>query len=39
MKQIDTAERQVAELTNILGIVLNKCRYTSEDDGYYDHYY
>jgi Mrp family chromosome partitioning ATPase len=39
MKQIDTAERQVAELTNILGIVLNKCRYTTEDDGYYDYYY
>ena len=39
MKQIDQAERQVAELTNVLGIVLNKCRYTSEDDGYYDTYY
>ena len=39
MKQIDQAERQVAELTNVLGIVLNKCRYTSQDDGYYDYYY
>ena len=39
MKQIDQAERQVAELTNVLGIVLNKCRYISEDDGYYDSYY
>lgn len=39
MKQIDNAERQVADLTNILGIVLNKCRYTSEADGYQDYYY
>ncbi|MBT8154561.1 CpsD/CapB family tyrosine-protein kinase [Epibacterium ulvae] len=29
MTQIDVAERQVSELTNVLGVVLNKCRYTS----------
>ena len=36
MTQIDVAERQVAELTNVMGIVLNKCRYT---DGAYGHEY
>ena len=37
--QIDQAERQVAELTNVMGIVLNKCRYASEADGYDYQYY
>ena len=37
MKRIDEAERQVAELTNVMGIVLNKCRYISETEGY-DYY-
>lgn len=32
--QIDVAERQVAELTNVMGIVLNKSRYSS---GAYTH--
>ena len=36
---IDQAERQVAELTNVMGVVLNKCRYSSETDGYYYYYY
>jgi len=36
MSQIDVAERQIAELTNVLGIVLNQCRYTS---GAYGHEY
>ncbi len=36
--RVDQAERQVAELTNVMGIVLNKCRYTSDADGY-DYYY
>lgn len=36
MSQIDVSERQVAELTNVMGIVLNKCRYT---DGAYGHEY
>lgn len=38
MKRIDQAERQVAELTNVMGMVLNKCRYTSDAEGY-DYYY
>jgi len=37
MTRIDQAERQVAELTNVMGIVLNKCRYVSEAEGY-DYY-
>lgn len=36
MSQIDVAERQVAELTNVMGIVLNRCRYM---DGAYGHEY
>ena len=39
LTQIDVAERQVAELTNVLGIVLNKCRYTSGAYGYESKYY
>ncbi|WP_171239000.1 CpsD/CapB family tyrosine-protein kinase [Ruegeria sp. HKCCA5763] len=31
---IDVAERQLAELTNVMGIVLNKCRYISGAFGY-----
>ena len=31
MSQIDTAERQVAELTQVMGVVLNKCRMTSDE--------
>ncbi|WP_050929935.1 CpsD/CapB family tyrosine-protein kinase [Aestuariivita boseongensis] len=38
MSRIDNAERQVAELTNVMGIVLNKCRYPSEAESY-DYYY
>lgn len=39
MSQIDVAERHVAELTNVMGIVLNKCRYTSGAHGHeYDYY-
>lgn len=34
MSQIDVAERQVAELTNVMGIVLNKCRIMGGDYGY-----
>ena len=36
MSQIDIAERQVADLTNVMGIVLNRCRYM---DGAYGHEY
>lgn len=38
MSQIDLAERQVAELTNVLGIVLNKCRHTAYSQHSYDYY-
>ncbi|MEW2915547.1 CpsD/CapB family tyrosine-protein kinase [Ruegeria sp. ANG10] len=31
---IDVAEQQLAELTKVMGIVLNKCRYISEAFGY-----
>ena len=37
MSRLDQAERQVAELTNVMGIVLNKCRYVSDAEGY-DYY-
>ncbi len=36
MDHIDLAERQLAELTNVMGIVLNKCRYAS---GVFGHEY
>ncbi|MEM1003747.1 MAG: CpsD/CapB family tyrosine-protein kinase [Pseudomonadota bacterium] len=32
--QIDVAERQLAELTNVMGVVLNKCLYTEGAYGY-----
>ncbi|PKP85381.1 MAG: chromosome partitioning protein [Alphaproteobacteria bacterium HGW-Alphaproteobacteria-2] len=37
VSRIDQAERQVAELTNVMGVVLNKCRYEDAADshGYY----
>lgn len=39
MNQIDVSERHIAELTNVMGIVLNKCRYMSGAHGYeYDYY-
>ncbi|MFV0515673.1 MAG: CpsD/CapB family tyrosine-protein kinase [Jhaorihella sp.] len=39
MSQIDVAERNVAELTNVMGIVLNKCRYMTGAHGTeYDYY-
>ena len=34
IEQIDLAERQVAELTNVMGVVLNKCRYNDGVYGY-----
>lgn len=34
IEQIDQAERQVAELTNVMGVVLNKCRYNDGVYGY-----
>ena len=34
IKQLDNCEKELAELTNVLGVVLNKCRYTDSDGGY-----
>ncbi|MQY44126.1 exopolysaccharide biosynthesis protein [Epibacterium sp. SM1969] len=39
MSQIDLAERQVAELTNVMGVVLNKCRHTAHSQHAYDYNY
>lgn len=39
VKQIDILERQVADLTNVAGIVLNKCNYSDEYTGSYHDYY
>lgn len=39
MSQIDLAERQVAELTNVMGVVLNKCRHTAHSQHSYDYNY
>lgn len=36
--QLDLCEKEIAELTNVLGVVLNKCRYADSTAGYdYDH--
>ena len=32
--QIDSSEREIAARTNMLGVVLNKCRYSGPDYGY-----
>lgn len=37
MKDIDTCEREIASHTNVLGVVLNKCKMTGERYGY-DYY-
>lgn len=34
LREIDTCERDLAAQTNVLGVVLNKCRHTEEDHGY-----
>lgn len=39
MDKIDVAERQIAEITNVMGIVLNKSRYLSGAYGYDYGYY
>ncbi len=39
MNNIDLCEKELASLTNVLGIVLNKCRYQDDSVGYnYGHY-
>lgn len=35
MAQLDTCERQVAEYTNVLGIVLNSCRHADVEGAYF----
>lgn len=35
LDEIDKCEQDLAEQTNVLGVVLNKCRYPGEDYGYY----
>ena len=37
--QLDQCEREVAEQTNVLGVVLNNCRHISPEDEYSDAYY
>ena len=34
IKQIDLCEREIAGQTNVLGVVLNKCRYVDRDQSY-----
>jgi protein-tyrosine kinase len=34
IKEIDTCERELASQTNVLGVVLNKCRYIEQSYGY-----
>jgi capsular exopolysaccharide synthesis family protein len=36
LPQVDVCEKELAEQTNVLGVVLNKCRFFS--DGYYRYY-
>lgn len=38
IKEIDECERELATHTNVLGVVLNKCRFTGRKYGY-DYYY
>lgn len=38
MSQLDICEREIAEQTNVLGIVLNNCRHMSAEDQYYGDY-
>ena len=39
MDRIDVAERQLSELTNVMGIVLNRCRYNAGAHSYEGEYY
>ena len=34
LREADICERDLAEKTNVLGVVLNKCRYTPDKYGY-----
>jgi protein-tyrosine kinase len=35
LDEVDKCEQDLAEQTNVLGVVLNKCRYMGEEYGYY----
>jgi Mrp family chromosome partitioning ATPase len=37
--QIDSCEKEIAAQTNVLGVVLNKCRYSSDGYGHYAYNY
>ncbi len=37
--QLDICEKELSELTDVLGVVLNKCRYNDKDSGYDYEYY
>lgn len=39
INQIDITEKELSEQTNVLGIVLNKCRFQSDGYGYYYYNY
>ncbi len=39
VSQLDVCEKELAELTNVLGVVLNKCRFNDKDSGYDYEYY
>lgn len=39
IKEIDRCERELASRTNVLGVVLNRCRYMSRGDSYSDYGY
>jgi Mrp family chromosome partitioning ATPase len=38
VSQIDACEREIAEHTNVLGVVLNQCRHAGDSDHGYYHY-
>ncbi len=38
-KELDVCEREIAEYTNVLGVVLNQCRHLDESVGYGDYGY
>ncbi|MCW1920772.1 P-loop NTPase [Rhodobacter sp. KR11] len=39
LPQLDRCESEVGQLTNVLGVVLNKCRYTDRNTGFDQSYY
>ena len=38
VSQLDICEREVAEHTNVLGVMLNNCRHVSDEEEYYEQY-